>query len=305
MPARPVPQGRTLTMDRRTTRRFFILRPDLDGRSRRIIYYCLAVLSAKHGIAVHAVAQMSTHWHVCLTDVQGVLPDFLRDVHQTLAMCFKGHREWKEEVWNKSQTGVVDIETSAGALKQLAYVMCNPIEAGMVRTLEEYPGAITRPEQIGRVAFAVKRPAIGYLANEQKWPKTATLRYEVPAALRAEYGAGATYAIVEATRARAEKLRKERAAQGLGYLGAQAVCNAPVTTRATKEEERGGLRPTQTIGPGEHQVLRRKLREQRAWRTAYAKCLARWRNGDREVEWPPHTWKMRVVHGVRCAPPPD
>ena len=304
MRSRPVPPGRTLVMDRRTTRRFFILRPDLDGLSRLIIYYCLAVLSVKHGILVHAVVQMSTHWHVCLTDVRGVLPDFLHDMHQTLAMCFKAHRGWDESVWNKSQTGVVDLETSGGALKELAYVICNPIEAGMVESIEEYPGAVTRPEQIGRVAFTLKRPAIGYFANEEKWPKTATLRYEIPAVLKNEYGAGANRAIVDATRARAEQLRKERAAKGLGYLGAEAVCAAPITTQSTREEARGELTPTFAFGPAEHEARKRKLAERRAWQAAYAESLERWRRGERDVVWPPHTWKMRVLHGVRCAPPP-
>ena len=302
--ARPVPKNRTLVLDRRTTRRFFILRPDADGTSRRVFFYCVAVIAKKHGIVIHAMVQMSTHWHVCLTDVRGVLPYFLADVHRTLAECFKKHRGWEEEVWNKSQTGTVDIETSGGALKQLAYLMCNPIEAGMVRKLEEYPGALSQPGRIGRCTSTLRRPSVGYFKSDEIWPKTATLSFELPEVLTSEFGeTGARRAIVEAVNERAEMLRTERAANGLGYLGAKAVCEAPVTTCATKEEVRGGRKPTFALGTNEGEVYRRKLEELREWRAAYARCLERWRQGDRDVLWPPNTWKMRVLHGVRCAPP--
>ncbi len=300
--SRPVPKGRTLVMDRRTTRRFFLMRPDGDRRSQQIVLYLLAVVAAKHRVSVHAVVQMSTHWHVYLTDVGGVLPEFLAEMHRVLAMCLKRHRGWDEEVWNKSQTSVLDIETVQGALKQLAYVMNNPIEAGMVERLEEYPGLVTRPEQIGRVTFTVRRPANSYLANDALWPRTATLRFEVPPVLLAEYGeARARREIMEATRQHAETLRRERATAGLGYLGARAVCSAPVTAQPTKEIVSGGRNPTFTLGSDEHAERQRKRRELREWRAAYARCLERWRRGERDAVWPPHTWKMRVLHGAPCA----
>ena len=301
-PSRPVPKGRVLTLDRRTTRRFFILRPDADRRSQRLLYYCLGVMSEKHGVLLHAVVQMSTHWHVCLTDVRGVLPEFLADVHRTLAMCLKVHRDWDEEVWNKSQTGVVDIETGKAALTQLAYVMCNPVEAGLVERVESYPGVVTRAEEIGRKVFRLKRPRNAYLKSAH-WPRTTELRFVVPEILELEYGAQARRQIIEATQNRMHTLRAARKAAGKGYLGAAAVCAAAITMRATAEEVRGARKPTFAVGPGERERYRAKVAKLRARRIRYAYCLERWRAGDREVLWPPNTWKMRVLHGVRCAPP--
>ena len=314
MPARPVPPGRTLAMERRTTRRYFLLRPDADRTSQRLVYYLLAVISARHGIIVHAVVQMSTHWHVIVTDPRGVLPEFLAEMHRVMAHCFKRHRDWSEELFNKSQTSVGDIETVGGALRKLAYLMCNPIAAGMVETLEAYPGALTLPKQIGRHTLSLTRPDNTYLRNERLWPKTATLKFEVPKVLLDAYGPeGARRAIAEKTEAMAQEIRKKRAANGLGYLGADAVCAAPVTMQPSEPIVVGKRKPAVVLGDPEDEdekaAYRRKVRELRAWRAAYATCLAAWRKGKRHVEWPPHTWKMRVLHGVRCAEvqpkPPD
>ena len=40
----------------------------------------------------------------------------------------------------------------------------------------------------------------------------------------------------------------------------------------------------------------------RAWREAYYKCLRQWKAGERDKVWPAGTWKMRVLHGVKCVP---
>ncbi|MBZ0118970.1 MAG: hypothetical protein K8H88_18380, partial [Sandaracinaceae bacterium] len=48
---------------------------------------------------------------------------------------------------------------------------------------------------------------------------------------------------------------------------------------------------------------RQRVAELRAWRAAYHEALDAWRKGDREVEFPPHTWLMRELHGARVAEP--
>ncbi len=218
-------------------------------------------------------------------------------------MCFKAHREWDEEVWNKSQTSVIDLETPEAVVSQLAYLITNGIEAGMVETPEEFPGAITLPEQIGRWTLSLPRPENAHFVSDETWPAVATLRIEVPPMLETALGGGsARRAIREAVDERAREIRAERAAKGLGYLGAEAVCSAPITTMGTKREEPGRRsKPTFAVGPGQREAYRRKVRELRAWRAAYAKCLEAWKTGKRDIVWPPHTWKMRVLHNVPCA----
>ena len=300
-PARPVPKGRTLILDRRCTRRFFLLRPDPDRCSQRLFLYCLGVFAAEHGVEIHGLIQMSSHYHLCLTDVRGVLPRFLADMHRTLAACLKEHRSWPEEVWNKSQTSVIDLETPAAVIEGLSYLITNGVEAGMVERPEAFPGAITLPEEIGRWTLSTRRPSLAYLKNGRRWPPVATLRIEMPGMLESEYGGSAARRVLRnAVDRRTEKLRVKRAESGLGFIGADAVCRASVTTVSKKPEKRG-RKPTFAIGSGNGRAYRRKVEQVRAWRLSYARCLARWKRGERSLVWPPDTWKMRVVHGAPCS----
>jgi len=88
----------------------------------------------------------------------------------------------------------------------------------------------------------------------------------------------------------------------LGYLGADAVCSTPVTARSKKKEPLRSRGPTFAVGPGNREAYRRKVKALRAWRAAYYECLRRWKAGERDFLWPADTWKMRVLHGVKCVP---
>ena len=54
--------GQTVMVTRRCLRRTKLLRP--DAALNQLYTYCLAVLAARHGVAVHAVVLMSTHEHL-------------------------------------------------------------------------------------------------------------------------------------------------------------------------------------------------------------------------------------------------
>ena len=54
--------------------------------------------------------------------------------------------------------------------------------------------------------------------------------------------------------------------------------------------------------PGQDRQLRKRAQEEyRAWLVAHREALERWRGDDRDAEFPPGTWWMRVFHRVECA----
>lgn len=77
---RCVTAGMTVMITRRTLRRTQLLRP--DPALRQLYLYCLAETAKRHGIRVHAVTLMSTHEHLIVTDTDGRLPLFLRELHR-------------------------------------------------------------------------------------------------------------------------------------------------------------------------------------------------------------------------------
>src|ERR1700733_14651755 len=92
----------TYLITRRVILRHMFLRP--DRAMTQILVYLLAVLARRHGIEVHALCAMSTHIHLVVTDVRGVLPVFLHAFHRMVAMCTKNYRGWNDVIWDKAPT---------------------------------------------------------------------------------------------------------------------------------------------------------------------------------------------------------
>ena len=298
--SRPVLPGSTYTIMRRTTRRFFVLRP--DEQMTQLFWYLLAVMAERHGVEVHAVECLATHYHAVVTDVRATLPLFLADFHRALAMTVKSLRGWDEEVWNKSQTSRLDLATSDAIVDQCAYAIANCVEAGVVDRPSRYPGAKTLASDIGTAVIRQRRPNNPWLVDEDLWPEEAELRIVLPEALEAEYGAErARQAIQDATDVKVQRARAERKRHGLGYVGAKEAMRVPVTVQSTKPEARRRLNPTFAVGAGNREAFFGQVARLRAWREAYRAAFLAWCAGRRDVEFPPGTWKMRVVHGACVA----
>jgi putative transposase len=164
---------------RRTLRRTHLLRPD---RELTALYtYCLAVLAPLHGIDVHAAVLMSTHEHLIVTDSRGELPRFLQQLHRIVALGVKVLRGWEGAVWDHEKTSVVELRTPQAVIEKLAYVMANPVAAGLVPRANAWPGVTTSPEHLGRARWTAARPDYYFDHENPGWPDTATLRLVMPA----------------------------------------------------------------------------------------------------------------------------
>src|SRR5690606_10812830 len=93
-------------LTRRVSNRFFLLKPDGSREMDQLFLYALGLVAAKHGILVHAACVLSNHFHLVVTDLRGVLPQFLKEFHQYLALSVKAFRGWTTHVFDKRQTGV-------------------------------------------------------------------------------------------------------------------------------------------------------------------------------------------------------
>ena len=95
---RPIVASKTYMITRRCYQRTFRLRP--SDETNQIFLYSLAWAAAKTGVQIHAACVMSNHHHIVLTDVCGMLPDFLRELHRTVAKAVNATQgEW-ENLWS-------------------------------------------------------------------------------------------------------------------------------------------------------------------------------------------------------------
>src|SRR4051812_41347670 len=136
-PRRVVPDE-TYLITRRCYQRTFRLRPCAE--TNRIFTYCLAFAMQKTGVVLHAACVMSNHHHLIVTDPNGVLPDFLRELHRLTAKAMNAAQgEW-ENLWAAEPCNVVRLVTDDDVEEKIAYVIANPVAAGLVKKPDEWPG---------------------------------------------------------------------------------------------------------------------------------------------------------------------
>jgi hypothetical protein len=301
---RIIEPGTTWALSRRTTRRYFLLNPDQARELEQAYWYCLGLAARRFGVVVHAGCLMSTHSHEVVTDVRGVLPQFLQEFHRLLALCTKALRGWPGEVFDKRSTGQHALLTPEATIESLAYLIANPVEAGAVRYAKDWPGAHTLPRDIGSRIVKVTRPAHYFDPDNTAWPDVVELRLEMPTDLELDYGTALAQARIAArVKAREHRAWQESRRTGIAFVGARRVLRQAHTKRARSYEAFGSLNP-QFAAAGHRGAAADAVRRLRAFNTQYDQALAAWTAGKRTVRFPVGTWWMRVCHGARCGPAP-
>jgi REP element-mobilizing transposase RayT len=294
---RLVVPGDTLMITRRTLRRHHLFRP--DSAIRQLYLYALALGARQFGILVHAVTLMSTHEHLIVTDPQGRYPEFLRRLHRLVSLGTKVLRKWEGPTWDPEQTSVVRLLTEQAVIEKLAYVMANPVKAGLVRHARDWPGITVLPHELGRRVWTLKRPEAYFNAKNRQWPDTIELTLTLPASLERTYAADALREVVQEELERQERLAyQEVDKRGWRVLGAARVRRLSPYRRATSFELLRDRNPTFAVGRGQKKVFFEAVAELRAFRHAYRQALEQWRAGLRSVVFPQGTWCMCRMHGV-------
>jgi REP element-mobilizing transposase RayT len=288
------------------TRRHFVFRPDESRKMQRIFLFCLAVIAKEFGIQVHAVVVLSDHYHMIITDVRGVFPKFIAELHRTLADVTKCYRGWPEEVFNKSQTSRVELVTPEAIANETGYVIANPVAAFLVRDPRDWPGVTTRVADIGAGhVLCIDRPEHYLDPDNPRWPAVAELTLTMADMLLAAHGdADAARAAIDAAVARhvreaLDEARRKKAT----FLGARRAQRVPITDRASSDEEFGARNPT-FAAAGDKEAAARARAARTDFLTRYYDALRRWCAGDRTAIFPRGTWWLHVFHRAPVAQPP-
>jgi len=287
LPRRVLPK-RTYLVTRRCIGRRFLLRP--DAALNNAFVYCLALAAKKYDVEVHAVCTMSNHYHLVLTDTKAVLPDFMAWFNRQLAMCVKLLRRWDEVVWEPNVAySAVELSGPAEVLDKVAYTLLNPVSAGLVRSVQRWPGTLSTLETLGMGTMEAKHPGIWFKDNA---PEDARLALSVPPCFPER--SGYLRALEALLPSRLRQVRAELQREGRGYLGRTRVRKTVVTDRPATKKPRLGRNPT--FSALTRAAWRAAVQELRAFRLAYRRAYQAWRDGEHSVEFPAGTWWV-----VRCA----
>jgi len=263
--------------------------------TNQISEYCAAWAAGKTGVVIYAFVVMSNHHHLVVYDPNGVLPEFLRELHRTMAKALNASQGQWENLWSAEKASAVRLPATSDVLDKIAYCVANPVAAALVKAPEQWPGVNV---WVPGTRKDVARPT-AYFDSSGEMPNQVQLRIEPPA----EVGGGLDNWCARVAEAVAAKVRKARAAvvkQGLAFLGPRVVMKKSFLTRATKQEAKRQLNPI--LATKDVRLRRTILRLEQAFRVAHRSALRAWKAGDRRAVFPFGTWWMRVHHGAGVMP---
>jgi len=286
---RAVFAGTTYLITRRCLDRMLLLRP--SALLTELFAYVLARAARRSGVQLHAFCVLSNHYHLVLTDPDARLPEFEQYLDAFVARAGNALLGRRDHFWEGRGYSAVALGGPDDVVAKVAYVLANPVKAGLVNAGHLWPGLWSRPADFG-TSLRVRRPAHFFDRNGQQ-PEWEELELVVPKGFRS------TRDFRE--RVQAELSRQEQAAreERTAFLGAAKVLRQDPASRPKALEPLGGLRPRVAARDRWRRI--ELLQRLRSFLDDYAEALRIWREGKEEPVFPAGTYLMRVAHGVACA----
>lgn len=291
-PPRCVLANETIELTQRTLNREFRLLPRRE--INQLFLYVLGVAAERYGVVLYGLTVMTTHYHLCMRDVEGQMPAFALYLNSTVARALNALQGRSDKVWSGRGYHDLHPQTGRDVVRRIVYGMANPGAAGLVNRIEDYPGVAIRPDDIGR-DIVVERPKF-FFRQDGVMPDTVTLRFEIPPEFE-ELGLDAYRALLWERLRDAEKShRKQRRADGRAALGAKKLRQVALGQRASSWERWFALRPK--IAARVKAERLRAIRALKAFRAAYRAAWQRWMSGDRDAVFPRGTWWLPRYAGA-------
>jgi REP element-mobilizing transposase RayT len=291
---RQILPGATYLITRRCFDRRFMLRP--SARVNSVFEYALAQKAWEYGILLHAYCVLSNHFHVVLTDPHGRLPEFQRDLASTVARALNADHGRREYFWAPGSYSAVALQTADDVLDKMAYVLTNPVAAGLVRRGREWPGLWSSPANVGAGARLVKRPD-HYFRKEGPTPPTAPLELTCPAGFDSEEELRCR--LTEELTRRETQVARDLVAKGRSFLGVRKVLAQDPFARPASVEPFRGLKPR--VAARDKWKRIEAIGRLKSFLAEYREAWHAFKDGARGAVFPEGTYWMRVTMGVACS----
>jgi len=293
---RQILPGITYLVTRRCTQRQLLLRPSADTSA--IFLYVLALASRRFGVLVHAFCVLSNHFHLVVSDPDARLPAFEQYLDSLVARAMNSVLGRWEAFWAPSSYSAVALAGPEDIVAKIAYVLANPVAAGLVRRGRDWPGLWSAPERLGTTTLTAPRPSAFFRARGGL-PESIELQLALPPGFEA--AERLQREVSEALDRLERNAERELTAGGRVFVGAARVLAQKPTAAPQSQEPRRTLNPRFAARDG------RKRREKlshyveflRSYRSAWAARKANIPGG----LFPAGTYLLRVLHGVPCLAP--
>jgi putative transposase len=291
---RHVVPGATYLVTRRCAERRFFLRP--SRTTNDILLYVLAVASQRFDVRVHAFCVLSNHVHLVLTDPHARLPSFLQFLDALVARAVNASLGRWEAFWAPDSYSAVRLLSPADVVDKAAYVLANPVDAGLVGAGNVWPGLWSSPDLVGGAALPIRRPR-HFFDAKGCMPEEAAVRLTVPPGFASADAFRDDLA--RALAAREEGARRRWRCRG-GFLGIVRVLRQRPGAQPRSGEPRRGVNP-RVAGRDKWKRIE-ALGSLAGFLRSYRLAWEARRAGEVHVVFPFGTYQLRVMHGVPCAP---
>ena len=292
---RQILPGTTYLVTRRCAQRQFLLRP--SPVTNGVFLYVLAVAARRFGVRVHAYCVLSNHFHLVVTDPEALLPAFEQYLDSLVARALNASLGRWESFWAPASYSAVALQSPDDIVDKAAYVLANPVAAGLVRRGRDWPGLWSDPRGVGRGVIEVERPAV-FFRTGGRMPDTISLELTPPPGF--ETPEDFQSRLTSALAAREQQAALELSSEGRAFLGEKGVLAQNPRAHPPSGEPRRKLKP-RVAGRDKWKRIEALCRLRdflRAYREAWAALKA----GARDAVFPAGTYWLRLAHGVRCCP---
>jgi len=293
-PRRVLPGGTYLVTRRCSERRFF-LRP--SAQTNATLLYVLAVAAKRFGVLVHTCCAMSNHLHLVVTDPCARLPAFMQYLDSLIARAVNASLGRFEGFWARDPgySAVEPIDRD-DVVAKCAYVLANPVAAGLVRRGRDWPGLRLAALDADGTRLVARRPEHFFSADGQM-PLEIELELTAPPQLAsgAEFGE----LLTDAADQLEGRHRREFEAAGIHFLGVARVLAQNPFARPAARATRFTLNPR--IAGRDRWKRMETIARLKSFLQGYRDAWRARRLGIEGILFPAGTYLMRVLHGVPCA----
>jgi putative transposase len=309
--------GSTYLVTRRCRDRRFRLRPDDEVTS--LLDYLIGDAAFLSGVEVVAAVAMTNHIHLVLHDPEARLPEFMQSLCSFAARALNVHQKQVGSVWEAGSYSAVRLDTPTDVVDKIAYVIANPVAAGLVPTPEAWPGLMTLVDTLGQGVRAVERPGYffrpeGEDGDEAKrrggaddrprgWsdarkPREVAWELAVPPGF--EDAEDLQRQVRAALEERLTRVHNERRREGIrGFKGVKQLLRQSILANPASTEE--AFQKDPRLAGKDWTRRAQACGGWVAFQLAHRAALADYRKGDRDVAFPDGTYRMRVQLGARCS----
>ena len=293
-PRRALP-GATYHLSRRCVGGQFLLTP--SKQTNQLFLYLLAVCAERYMMKVHMATVMSNHDHIVLTDPNGRIADFCRDLGALTARSLNRQYDRQEAVWSCKPVSRQELHTAEDVMDKLVYTALNPVKADLVEIPEQWPGVRILSKEVRAGRVEVSRPDVPFFTNS-KLPKSAVLKLSKPHHFEDVGKEEYLRQLDERIGAGVRELRLARRAKRKKVLGAVAIKAQSIYDTPSEPTKKRSISPQLAC---KNKVLRiRLLKDLRRFRDAYQEAKAKWLAGVTDVLFPAGTQLMDRLPGARC-----